>query len=235
MGYRAGGSSTPQPPLPHTHTGSDITTPVSNASNAAAVAWTAVAGKPATFPFAPHGHAGSEITGSVPSADAVPWTGISGRPATFPASTHTHSGADIVDGTLPASKLSDGSIAFEKLRTDQTNFSNLWTSQQFVHSGVAFLPGIYSCRLSVPNGNVVSFMVTVAIRNSIHEFALNNLAGATMTPSSGGGANHFDFTNVFDSRTFRLSFNAFSALAFLSVFSGDPAVGQTSFASRRIV
>jgi len=225
------------PPSVHTHAGSDITSPVTNALSADAVPWTGVSGKPATFTPSAHTHVGTDITSPVPSAlsaNAVPWTGVTGKPATFPPSAHTHNGADIIDNTLAGSKLQDGAVTFAKLRTDQNAFTDLSTTALAINGGVAFAAGVYAFRLSIPNGSIAPFMLSVAFRNGGYEFAVNNLNGASVAVSGVFGATYFDFTNMFDGRTYRLTFNTTNGTGTINVASGV-ATGQTALSFRRIV
>jgi len=225
------------PPSAHTHMGADITSPVSNALSADAVPWTGVSGKPATFTPSAHTHVGTDITSPVPSAlsaNAVPWTGVTGKPATFPPSAHTHNGADILDNTLAGNKLQDGAVTFAKLRTDQTAFTDLSTTALAINGGSAFSAGLYAFRLSIPNGSIAPFLLSVAFRNGGYEFAVNNLNGASVAVSGVFGATYFDFTNMFDGRTYRLTFNTTNGTGTINVGSGV-ATGQTTLSFRRIV
>lgn len=221
----------------HTHPGTDISSPVANALSAAAVPWTGVTGKPATFPPSAHTHPGSDITSPVAnasSADAVPWTGVFGKPAAFPPSAHTHNGADVLDNTLAGSKLLDGAVTFAKLRTDQNAFMDLSTTALAINGGAAFAAGIYACRLSIPNGAIAPFTLSVGFRNGSFEFTANNAVAASVAIGGVPGVTFVDFSNMFDGRTYRLTFNTTTGVGTINVISGV-ATGQTSLTFRRIV
>jgi hypothetical protein len=225
------------PPAAHTHPGSEITSQVPSAQAADAVPWTGVTGKPATFPPSAHTHPGSDITSPVANAltaNAVPWAGVTGPPATFPPAAHTHNGADIVDNTLAGSKLLDGAVTFAKLRTDQNAFTDLSTTALAINGGAAFAAGVYAFRLSIPNGSIAPFILSVAFRNGGYEFAVNNLIGASVAVSGVFGVTYFDFTNMFDGRTYRITFNTATGTGTINVGSGV-ATGQTALSFRRIV
>jgi len=221
----------------HTHPGSDISSQVASAVAADVVPWTGVSGKPSAFPPSAHSHAGSDITtpvGNAASADTVPWTGVIGKPATFPPSGHSHNGADILDNTLAGSKLQDSTVSFAKLRTDQNAFVDLTTAPQALNGAAPFASGIYACRLSVPNGAIAPFTLSVGSRNGSFEFTANNAVAASMAVGGVPGATFIDFSNMFDGRTYRLTFNTTTGVGTLHVISGI-ATGQTSLTFRRIV
>jgi hypothetical protein len=124
---------------------------VANKLSAVALAWTAITGKPSTFP--PDSTAmlksvydtnADNIVDHAALADTAPWTGITGKPASFAPSAHAAShvtgGSDII---VPASTSTAGLL--KQLSGNTTDFvDGTNTCQNLVN---AVQPTIWSARL----------------------------------------------------------------------------------------
>lgn len=81
-------------------------------TQAGGVAWSAITGKPSTFPPSAHVHVIGDVTGLQAALDSkltsVSWSAVTGKPTTFTPSAHSHPISDVtglqsaLDGKQPA-------------------------------------------------------------------------------------------------------------------------------------
>jgi hypothetical protein len=152
---------------------------VANKLSAVALAWTAITGKPSTFP--PDSTAmlksvydtnADNIVDHAALADTAPWTGITGKPASFAPSAHAAShvtgGSDII---VPASTSTAGLL--KQLSGNTTDFvDGTNTCQNLVN---AVQPVIWSARLRSYN----------SISNPTFEGDQRNVGNAVVNPAAG--------------------------------------------------
>ena len=113
-----------------------------NGGTAAAVPWTGVTGKPATYPPSTHTHKYEEITdppATLPAnggtADHVSWNGVTNKPASYPSTAHTHTSANITDWGS-----SSNSVASARQLKDAVTISNFDTFQPSLYAQGAVTP-----------------------------------------------------------------------------------------------